>query len=103
MAIVNQMPAQDIIDGFHGVLDFYRWCNLVIVRKWPHHPTWKSSPEMKASQQSFAYVNKMASQLPEHVIQTWKDLATGGPLTWKDYLNRFYLSASFEGKDRPTT
>jgi len=102
VAKLDVMPAQDLIDGFRGVLDFYRWCDLVIVRHWPRYTRRPPSPQMKAAQDRFAYVNYVASTLPAAVVDTWKWMASAGGLTWKDWLNRCYLSGTFSGKDKPT-
>jgi len=96
MALIKQMPSKDIVDGFRGVLDFYTWCNLNIVRSWPKAPGRKRAPGVAAAGATFAYINQLASTLPEEVIEPYKELAIGTGLTWKDFLCRLYINASIE-------
>lgn len=99
MAKIAQMPSQAIIDSFRGYLDFYKWCDLNIVRKWPRAPGRSRAPAVVAAQVPFAYVNQQASELPGYVIDTWKAMAQSGGLTWKDWMNRAYISGTFLPKD----
>lgn len=101
MALIKQMPSKDIVDGFRGVLDFYTWCNLNIVRSWPRAPGRKRAPGVAAAGASFAYINKLASTLPDNVIEPYKELAIGTGLTWKDFLCRLYINASIEDHPSP--
>ena len=94
MAKLNALPAQDVVDGFRGVLDFYTWCNLNIVRKWPKSPGRNRSEAVVATQKPFAYINKMADPLPETCVQPYRQLALGTGLSWKDYLVRLYINGS---------
>ena len=92
MAKLKAMPSKDVIDGLRGVLDIYTWCDQVIVRKWPHYPSWHTTKKQAAWHQMFAYANRAAARLPSHVKHTWKVLHWKGGLTWKDWFLRFYLS-----------
>jgi hypothetical protein len=94
LAKIAQMPAQDVIDGYRGVLDFYTWCDLNIVRKWPKTPGRNRSAAVVAAQVPFTYINKLASTLSPSVIDAYKEMALGTGLTWKDYLCRLYINAT---------
>lgn len=99
MALIDQLPAQAVIDSFRGVLDFYVWCDLNIVRKWPQSPGRARNKAVQETWPAFVYVNQTASTLSAKVVATWQEMAGTGGLTWKDWLNRCYLSGSFAPKD----
>jgi len=103
MAIIKSMPSKDVVDGFRGVLDYYTWCDLVIVRSWPTRQKPHTSPREAAARERFIYINKLAPTLPPNVKATLEELAASGGLTWKDWLNRLYLSGAWHGKDKPIT
>lgn len=92
MALIAQMPSKDIVNSLRGVLDFYTWCNLNIVRKWPRAPERGRNENVLATGARFSYINKLASTLPENVIDTYQWLADKTGLTWKDWLTRNYIS-----------
>lgn len=103
MALLKSMPRKDIVDSFRGVLDFYRWCNLVIARKWPQWKGKVRSPYVQAMWPPFVKVNQAAAALPPHVVDTWKHMARHTQLTWKDYFVRAYIGHTFNPPDRPKT
>lgn len=96
MAKLGALPAKDIIDAFRGTLDFYTWCSLKIVRKWPRAPGRARAPAVVATQAPFAYINKLAGSLPDNVVESYQELAQDSALSWKDFLNRLYINASIE-------
>jgi len=91
MAVLTQMPQQHIIDGFKGVVDFYEYKGIPCARKWPvWHPRQPSDTE-RAAQEAFAYINRIASQLPEYIKDQYHRMAVGTPWTWKDLLVKAYI------------
>jgi len=86
----------DIVDSLRGVLDFYTWCDLNIVRSWPRAPGRTRAPAVVATQVPFAYINTVASTLPADVIDAYKELADGTGLSWKDFVCRLYINASLK-------
>jgi len=92
VAKIGALPGKNIVDAFRGKLDYYTWCDLKIVRKWPRAPGRSRAPAVVATQGPFAYINKLASTLGALVIEPYVDEAMGTGLTWKDYLNRDYIS-----------
>jgi hypothetical protein len=94
MAKIIAMPSKDVIDGFRGVVDFYRWCDLVIARKWPHAPDRARSEPVQISGAYFAYINQHATTIDEYTINALNDMASQSKMTWKDWLVSLYLSGS---------
>lgn len=101
MALLKQLPAKDVVDALRGKLDFYTWCNLNIVRKWPRRPSLPHSPRKVAAQVPFAYINKLASTLPAEVVESYQVLAPDSGMVWKDYLTRLYINASIDDTIAP--
>jgi hypothetical protein len=94
MAKVPALPGQDVIDGLAGVLDYYLWNGIAVVRKWP---TWRQGPpgvEQGRAAAKFGYINQMAREISPDIIDAYKYLASGTSFTWKDYMNNLYISAS---------
>lgn len=91
MARLNAMPNKEIVDTFKGVIDFYLWKGIPCARSWPRYKPRQASPDEAAVQSDFSYINKLASQLPEDIIDQYKAMAVGTPFTWKDLLVRGYM------------
>jgi len=92
MAKLSAMPSKDIVDAFRGTLDFYRWCDLVIVRKWPRSPGRLRNPYVMATAERFAYVNQMTSTITPDLKAAYAYTALDSSLTWKDIMVSLYLS-----------
>ena len=91
MAKLTAMPSKDIVDAFRGTLDFYRWCDLVIVRKWPRSPGRLRNPYVMATGARFAYVNQMASTISPDLQAAYAYTAQDTALSWKDIMVSLYL------------
>ncbi len=92
MAKIAAMPSMDIVNSLRGVLDFYVWCNLVIVRKWPKAPDRSRNDLVMSTAEKFKYVNQAASTLTADIIQPYKDIASQTGLSWKDWMTRLYIN-----------
>lgn len=92
MAKLGALPSKATIDGFRGVLDFYTWCELNIVRKWPKWTKEARTQAVIDAQVPFTYINKLASTLTEPVVEPYVTEASGTGLTWKDFVNRDYIN-----------
>lgn len=103
MAKVPALPAQVIIDKAGGILDYYVHDGQPCVRMWPRKKRHPPTPQEKDQWPAFTYVNQAARELPANVVATWKRLATGTALTWKDYLCRCYIGATFNPPGYPKT
>ena len=95
MAVIPAFPSQAVIDKLAGVIDYYVHFGQPCVRMYPR---WKNKPRSPAVQKgwgAFTYANQIASDLPPKIIDTWKRLASGTSLAWKDWLIRCYIGATF--------
>ncbi len=92
MAKIAQMPALGVVNALRGVLDFYTWCNLVIVRKWPRSPGRFRNPYVTYTGSLFAYINQMAAEIPPDIKEFYEPLASQSGLSWKDWLTRLYIN-----------
>lgn len=101
MALIKAMPSQAVISGLRGVLDFYEYCNLVIVRSWPRMRIKERAPGVVAAQSGLAYASNMYSDLPAHVVQSWEFLADQSNLTARDWLIRAYLGGTLTAPGQP--
>lgn len=94
MAIITRMPSRNIVNALRGVLDFYTWCDLVIVRKWPRAPERSRNPAVMATAARFMDVNKLAPDLTETVTDAYKEIASQTGLTWKDWMTRLAIAGT---------
>jgi len=101
MALLAAMPSQDVIDGLRGSVDFYRWCNLVIARSWPHYTPENMTARTKAQATAFAYLLSQTNSLPAHVVESWEWLASQSKLAWRDWMARAYLGGTFVAPGQP--
>lgn len=101
MAVIASLPSRAVIDGLRGVLDFYEWCGLHIVRSWPQQHIKKRAPGVVTAQQTFAYAHLLSSTLPANVVETWQDLASKSNLTWRDWMARAYVGGALTAPGQP--
>ncbi|KKM18706.1 hypothetical protein LCGC14_1663020 [marine sediment metagenome] len=91
MARLSALPARAIVDGFKGTVDFYMYKDTAVARAWPKWTPREPWPAEGANQQAFAYINRVARDLPVYIIDQYKIMAAGTPFTWKDLLVRSYM------------
>lgn len=84
MAKILQMPRQEIIDGFKGVLDFYRWKGIVCVRSWPRKPKMPRSIPVQATAQLFGDLATAFTDTPPNIRARATEMASGTKWTWRD-------------------
>lgn len=101
MAVLTSMPQMEVVDAFHGVLDFYRWCELVIVRKWPVFTVKTRTEPVQETAVRFVYPSTVARELSQEVIDAYKAMVQGYGLSWKDMLTRCYVSGQKMYEERP--
>lgn len=97
MAIIKEMLGEKVISGFRGVLDFYYWCGIPCVRKWPKSPGRKRSAAVEAQWIPFKEAAALAKDLDPKLIDFFKSNAADTNMTWKDLFFRAYM------KGLPTT
>lgn len=94
MVKIAEMPAQHLIDGWKGTIDFFIYKGQPVARSWPHwHPRKPTEPELQA-QIAFGYVNQMAHALPPYIIDQYRRMAASSQCSWKDIFVRGYLYGS---------
>lgn len=98
MARLTALPEQSIIDNLKGTIDYYLWKGIPCCRKWPHWPKRSPTPEEKANQDAFAYINHQVKNVPPYVRQQYVNMAASTMLTWKDLFIRAYM-AGIKGRE----
>lgn len=94
MAIIREMVAQKIIDGFRGVIDFYFYMGIPCARAWPRKPTFKRNPNVQAQWPVFTTAAALWRELSPEIRQTYEDMAAVTNLTGKDMFFRGYISGT---------
>lgn len=87
------MPDPDTIDMLKGAIDFYVTRGINCARSWPKYDSSRYPPSVQVEWTSFAYINKLASEIDLSVRTLLSNLATGTRYTWKDFLMVFYFRA----------
>lgn len=97
MARVTGDFQSEVIRAYKGVLDFYYWRGIGVVRSWPRKPVLPRNPAVQAAGQDFRDNSRALSTLPiplqistaeevRDTAYTWKDAWTttiyGHGLTW---------------------
>ncbi|MBA7636416.1 hypothetical protein ES703_44034 [subsurface metagenome] len=89
------MPEQTIIDGLKGVLDFYVYKGIAVVRSWPRSPGKKRAPAVEAQWAAFGYAASEWNNLSPEVQQAYRELASGTAYTARDWFMRAYISGIY--------
>ena len=95
MAKISHMPALDIVKTLRGKLDFYRWCDMTIVRSWPKKSTAPRSDYAIATSQKFSYINAQAKLVDPLIKPAYILLANASKYTWKDWQNSLWYKGRF--------
>lgn len=85
MAKISQMPALDVVKTLRGKLDFYKWCDMTIVRAWPKRSDVPRSDYAIATSQKFAYIAAQAKLVDPLIKPFYELLASASKYTWKDW------------------
>jgi len=84
LAVLDKLPAQSIIDGYKGILDFYVWMGIPVVRSWPRWTGRPRSPAVQRSAAVFGRVARAMSSVDADVQEAARRMADGSPWTWRD-------------------
>ena len=90
MAIIKEMLAQKLIDGFKGKLDFYYQNGQAICRRWPRSQGRSQTPASVAQQPMFTYVQQLWPLVSPFVMEAYTDLAPDSGLHKRDWFMRGY-------------
>lgn len=91
MARIHALPAESIIRGYKGTLDFYLWRGLPCVRAWPR---WRPALQSEASKNAallFGAIIKGYSLLGEGPLVAFREAAADQPRSARD----IYATAVF--------
>ncbi len=91
MAKLVKLPSLDIIHGFNGVLDFYYWKGIPVVRKWPYNPKSHHTDATIAAAEKFGLATKGYSKLAADQINAFKAEALDHTRTARD----IYMTAAY--------
>jgi hypothetical protein len=100
MAVIEQLPAMNIIDGFRGTLDFYVLCRgqkkkTVVVRSWPRFRRSNMSAASVAAQTPFAAAAAAVAQADADVQKLYAAMAEDTTYTWKDVAISLYIKGDY--------
>ena len=95
MAKLLAFPAQAIIDGFKGTIDFYVYRGIPCARAWPKSPGKARSPSVMAQWPVFSYASKEWNNLSQTVRDAYNTLATNSGLSGRDMFMRAYLTGLY--------
>lgn len=92
MAVLEQLPAQYIIDGLRGTVDFYCYKGKFVARRWPRSPGKNRTTPVLAGSDRFTYIQQMGKELPKDIIEDYQRMASGTPYVWRDWMTRLFLA-----------
>lgn len=84
MARITGPFEPETIRAFRGVLDFYYWRGLHLVRSWPRKPVLPRSPAVQATAQEFKENVQALSDLPAPFRSQAMAAVAGTDWTWRD-------------------
>lgn len=99
MAVIDALPAMNIIDGFRGTLDFYVLCRggpakTAVVRKWPVTPKSSMTPATIKAQGPFAEAAIAIRKVNKETKALYERMALDTSYTWKDVAMSLYINSS---------
>ncbi len=84
VAVIDQIPAPEIIMAYRGVLDFYVHRGQAIVRAWPRPPSAPRVPAVTAAASTFGAIAHRLSSTAPLVQQMLARAYAGSEWTWRD-------------------
>lgn len=95
MAIIKSMPAEAIISGFKGTLDFYYYMGLLVVRKWPSSPGHIRTIPVMAQWEAWSFASKTWNNLSQEVRDAYITTAAFSSLSGRDLYMKSFISDYF--------
>jgi hypothetical protein len=92
MAVVSQIPAQDVIGRLRAALDYSYSCGLSILRPRLRPPSGPRAGDVASAGAQFGCINQQSSALTPHVKVAYDDMVAGTAYSWKDMLNTLYIN-----------
>jgi len=93
MAKIGALPAQDIIAGFFGVIDYYVRDGVAIVRSWPRRGPDTFPPSQRAQWPVFAEASQLWNTLDPSVQAAYNTMASGSTMSGRDMMTKMYINA----------
>lgn len=88
MAVIPVIPNPAVIKAARGVLDFYVWRGLAVVRSWPNKPVLPRSPAVQAAGQAFGTYSRDVNATSGMVRAAAIAATAETNWTWKDVMTR---------------
>lgn len=95
MAKIKELPAEAIIGGFKGTIDYYLHDGIPCVRRWPQSPGKIRSPAVMEQWAAWSYVASAWRDLDPRLRSLYERMSKGSSLTGRDLFTRSYLSGAF--------
>jgi len=95
------VPARSIVLGFKGIIDFYSWKGVVVVRRWPRKPTQPRSAAVQDQWADFKAVTQGFKTIDETVMPALTSMTTGTQLVQKDEQVQLYYGYAIEETNGP--
>lgn len=95
MAVITSMPSEAIISGFKGVIDYYYYCGLACVRRWPRSPGRRRSPAVEAKWAAFSWAAANWKNLSPEVQAAYRETAGASSLSGRDLFTKSFISTYF--------
>lgn len=95
MAKLTEMPAEALISGFKGVVDYYWYMGIPVARSWPRSPGRTRAPAVEAQWPAFTYAAQEWNNLSEAVQDSYRALAQSSGMDGRDLFTRSYLSGLY--------
>lgn len=99
MATLSQPWDKDRILGLKGILDFYNWKGLNVVRSWPQTAPSSLTPATKAQWSWFRHITKQWPMIDASLAAAYTEMAVGTQRAPRDYQFETYrnYSVTIEG------
>jgi len=94
MAKLDAIPAEAIVSGFKGTIDFYVWRGIACARSWPRTPTMARSPAVQAQWPIFAIAITAWNHTPTYVRDRLTSQSSPTTLSARDLASKLYINST---------
>lgn len=91
MAKLGALPAQDIISGAKGIIDFYVHQGTPCCRSWPRSPGKQRAPAVEAQWKVWTDAMRLWNTLDPSVQAAYNTMASGSTMTGRDIMVKMYV------------
>jgi len=93
MAILRQGLNRSQVNKLAGVLDFYYWKGIPVVRKWPQYHNFVPSPRTQESNAAFKASREILKALGADIVAAYGQTYIGKKRAWVDAFTRRFMHA----------